>query len=159
GATGESVPSAEPEMPVSEAKEAVVAKPEEKESTETKDAPVNSTSDDPDDPTKVLVLCAGAGTSELLANALKEGAEEYNVNLTARAGAYGSHYDILPNFDVVVLAPQVKTYYEDIKKDTDKYGIKLIKTQGKQYIDLTRSPKEALDFVMSKLNEDDETDA
>jgi len=159
GATGESVPAAEPEMPVSEAKEAVVAKPEEKESTETKDAPVNSTSDDPDDPTKVLVLCAGAGTSELLANALKEGAEEYNVNLTARAGAYGSHYDILPNFNVVVLAPQVKTYYEDIKKDTDKYGIKLIKTQGKQYIDLTRSPKEALDFVMSKLNEDDETDA
>ena len=79
--------------------------------------------------------------------------------MTARAGAYGSHYDILPNFNVVVLAPQVKTYYEDIKKDTDKYGIKLIKTQGKQYIDLTRSPKEALDFVMSKLNEDDETDA
>ncbi|GBG93818.1 lactose-specific PTS system IIBC component [Ligilactobacillus salitolerans] len=114
------------------------------------------TSKDPDDPTKVLVLCAGAGTSELLANALKKGAEEYNVNLTARAGAYGSHYDILPNFDVVVLAPQVKMYYDDIKKDTDKFGIKLIKTQGKQYIDLTRAPKEALEFVMGQLNEKDE---
>lgn len=136
----------------------VAAEPEVVEPTEaseTKDESIESISDDPDDPTKVLVLCAGAGTSELLANALKEGAEEYNVNLTARAGAYGSHYDILPNFDVVVLAPQVKTYYDDIKKDTDKYGIKLIKTQGKQYIDLTRAPKEAIEFVMSKLHEDD----
>ena len=119
---------------------------------------IENVNKDSDDPTRVLVLCAGAGTSELLANALKKGAEEYNVNLTARAGAYGSHYDILPNFDVVVLAPQVKTYYNDLKKDTDKLGIKLIKTQGKQYIDLTRAPKDAINFVMGELNKDDAED-
>lgn len=40
---------------------------------------------------RVLVLCAGAGTSAMLANALEEGAKETGVNLSAKAGAYGSH--------------------------------------------------------------------
>ncbi|WP_459166729.1 PTS sugar transporter subunit IIB, partial [Enterococcus faecium] len=43
---------------------------------------------------RVLVLCAGAGTSAMLANALEEGAKETGVNLSAKAGAYGSHYDM-----------------------------------------------------------------
>ncbi|MCU9786756.1 PTS lactose transporter subunit IIBC, partial [Enterococcus faecalis] len=38
--------------------------------------------------TNVLVLCAGGGTSGLLANALTKAAEEYNVPVTAPAGAY-----------------------------------------------------------------------
>lgn len=67
--------------------------------------------------TNVLVLCAGAGTSAMLANALTEGAEEYNVPITASAGAYGSHYDIMKDFDMIILAPQVGSYYDDIKED------------------------------------------
>ncbi|CAJ1189449.1 PTS lactose transporter subunit IIBC [Companilactobacillus nantensis] len=101
---------------------------------------------------KVLVLCAGGGTSEQLANALTEGAEKYNVPIVASAGAYGSHHDILPNYDLVVLAPQVRTYYDDLKADTDRLGIQLVATKGQQYIALTRDSKKALDFVMDNLN-------
>ena len=68
----------------------------------------------------VLVLCAGAGTSAMLANALKEGAESYGFPIKSAAGAYGSHYDIMQNYDVIVLAPQVNSYYEDIKEDSDR---------------------------------------
>ena len=39
------------------------------------------------------------------------------------AGAYGSHYEIMSDFDAIVLAPQVASYYEDIKSDTDRLGI------------------------------------
>ncbi|HEM3561431.1 TPA: PTS lactose transporter subunit IIBC [Streptococcus suis] len=97
----------------------------------------------------VLVLCAGAGTSAMLANALTEGAQETGVKITASAGAYGSHYEIMKDFDMVVLAPQVNSYYDDIKKDTDKLGIKLAATKGAEYIGLTRDPRGAVEFVLS----------
>lgn len=102
-----------------------------------------------DKPINVLVLCAGAGTSAMLANALTEGAAATGANITASAGAYGSHYEIMKNFDMIVLAPQVNSFYEDIKKDTDALGIKLAATKGAEYIKLTRDPKGAVDFVMS----------
>lgn len=103
------------------------------------------------DKTNILVLCAGAGTSAMLANALTEGAKELNAPITSTAGAYGSHYDIMKNFDMIILAPQVGSYYEDIKKDTDRLGIKLVATKGAEYISLTRAPKKAVDFVLSQM--------
>lgn len=102
------------------------------------------------DELNILVLCAGAGTSAMLANALTEGAEKYNVPITAAAGAYGSHYDIMKDYNAIVLAPQVASYYEDIKSDTDRLGIKLISTKGAQYIKLTRDPKKAIDFILAE---------
>ncbi|OEC74924.1 PTS lactose transporter subunit IIBC [Streptococcus pneumoniae] len=101
---------------------------------------------------KILVLCAGAGTSAMLANALTEGASSLNLPLSSSAGAYGSHYEIMKYYDMVILAPQVKTYYNDIKKDTEKLGIKLIATEGAEYINLTRNPEKADQFVLEKLN-------
>lgn len=101
---------------------------------------------------KILVLCAGAGTSAMLANALTEGASSLNLPLSSSAGAYGSHYEIMKYYDMVILAPQVKTYYNDIKKDTEKLGIKLIATEGAEYINLTRNPEQAVQFVLEKLN-------
>lgn len=101
--------------------------------------------------TNVLVLCAGAGTSAMLANALTEGSKEVNAPITAKAGAYGSHYEIMKDFDVLILAPQVASYYEDVKKDTDRLGIKLIATKGAEYIGLTRNPQKAVEFVMNQI--------
>ncbi len=102
--------------------------------------------------TNVLVLCAGAGTSAMLANALTEGAKDTNVPITSTAGAYGSHYEIMKDFDMIILAPQVGSYYDDIKKDTDRLGIKLVATKGAEYIGLTRAPKKAVEFVMSQVS-------
>ncbi|HGA4146804.1 TPA: lactose-specific PTS transporter subunit EIIC, partial [Streptococcus agalactiae] len=48
--------------------------------------------------TNVLVLCAGGGTSGLLANALNKAAAEYNVPVKAAAGGYGAHREMLPEF-------------------------------------------------------------
>lgn len=99
----------------------------------------------------VLVLCAGAGTSAMLANALKEGAEEYDAPISALAGAYGSHYDIMENFDMIILAPQVNSYYDDIKEDTDRLNIKLVATKGAEYIGLTRDSQKAVKFVLDQF--------
>ncbi|HEL2346169.1 TPA: PTS lactose transporter subunit IIBC [Streptococcus suis] len=101
--------------------------------------------------TNVLVLCAGGGTSGLLANALTKAAKEYGVPVTATAGSYGAHREILPEYQLVILAPQVALNYDDIKQETDALGIKLAKTEGAQYIKLTRDGQGALDFVKQQF--------
>ena len=101
--------------------------------------------------TNVLVLCAGGGTSGLLANALNKAAAEYKVPVKAAAGGYGAHREMLPEFDLVILAPQVASNFEDMKAETDKLGIKLAKTEGAQYIKLTRDGQGALAFVQAQF--------
>ncbi|HFI0567488.1 TPA: lactose-specific PTS transporter subunit EIIC [Streptococcus suis] len=101
--------------------------------------------------TNVLVLCAGGGTSGLLANALTKAAKEYGVPVTATAGSYGAHREILSEYQLVILAPQVASNYDDIKQETDALGIKLAKTEGAQYIKLTRDGQGALDFVKQQF--------
>ncbi|HEC2243812.1 TPA: PTS transporter subunit EIIC [Staphylococcus delphini] len=115
---------------------------EDKDSTEVNDIT---------EPTNVLVLCAGGGTSGLLANALNKAAAEYNVPVKAAADSYGAHMDIMKDFDLVILAPQVASNYQDIKEDTDRLGIKLAKTQGVEYINLTRDGQAALKFVQDQF--------
>ena len=102
---------------------------------------------------RILVLCAGGGTSGLLANALKKAAQEKDIPLISAAGAYGAHMDIMKDYDLVVLAPQVASFYGDLKKDADRMGLKCDACEGKQYISLTRNPEEALNFVFKVLEE------
>lgn len=101
---------------------------------------------------KVLVLCAGAGTSAMLANAIKEGAAQTGENIASSAGAYGQHTAIMDQYDVIVLAPQVRSYYNDMKADTDRLGIKLLAPRDKEYIDLTRDPAGAIKWLRENLD-------
>ena len=60
---------------------------------------------------------------------------------------------MLPEFDLVILAPQVASNFEDMKAETDKLGIKLAKTEGAQYIKLTRDGQGALKFVQEQFED------
>lgn len=100
---------------------------------------------------RVLVLCQGAGTSTLLANALREGAAAKGIDLVSQSGAYGSHYETMDQYNVIVLAPQARMYYDAMKADTDRLGIKLLTTRGKEYIDLTNDPEGAIDWIVQEL--------
>lgn len=101
---------------------------------------------------RVLVLCQGGGTSGLLANALAKAAREHGIDLETAADAYGSHLDIMPDFDLVILAPQAASYYDDLKADGERMGVACCVTRGKQYIDLTRDGEASLAFVAQQLN-------
>ena len=96
----------------------------------------------------MLVLCAGGGTSGLLANALNKAAEEYNVPVKAAAGGYGAHMDIMKDYQLIILAPQVASNYEDIKQDTDRLNLRKRKVE---YINLTRDGQAALEFVQKQF--------
>ncbi|WP_414935410.1 lactose/cellobiose PTS transporter subunit IIB, partial [Enterococcus faecium] len=94
----------------------------------------------------ILVICAGGGTSGILANALNKMAKEKNLPVEAAAAAYGAHSDLLPDMDVTVLAPQMDAMKDSLKQEADHSDVKMITTTGKQYIDLTRHADKALKF-------------
>ena len=138
--------------------DAILATAGANEATTTEPAPsdeevsAKESSNSINEQTNVLVLCAGGGTSGLLANALNKAAEEYQVPVKAAAGGYGAHMDIMKDYQLIILAPQVASNFEDIKQDTDRLGIKLAKTEGAQYIKLTRDGEAALEFVKQQFN-------
>ncbi|WPC16613.1 lactose-specific PTS transporter subunit EIIC [Pediococcus inopinatus] len=99
----------------------------------------------------VLVLCAGGGTSGILANALNKLSKERGLKLSATARAYGQDMDLIQNMDMVILAPQMESMKGNLQKITDKYEVKLVTTTGRQYIELTNNGDMALDFVESNL--------
>lgn len=102
---------------------------------------------------KVLVLCIGAGTSAMLANAIKEGAKgQKDINITANALAYDSYKEALKDVDLIITSPQLRSYLSSIEKDASQYGIKVVPTRGKQYIDLTNSPNDAFKFACENIN-------
>lgn len=105
----------------------------------------------------IMVICAGGGTSGILANALNKLAKEKGLPVEAAAAAYGAHGDLLPDMDVVVLAPQMDAMRDSLKNEADHSDVKMITTTGKQYIDLTRHAEKALNFIVDKLKNGDET--
>jgi lactose PTS system EIICB component len=108
------------------------------------------------DSLNILVLCAGGGTSGMLANALNDSSdmlkEEVGVSFTARGGHYGQHGEFMKDVDVVILAPQVSSHLDNMKKEATNYGAIAIGTQGAEYISYTRDPKSAAIFILEALN-------
>ncbi|MFL0248830.1 lactose-specific PTS transporter subunit EIIC [Clostridium neuense] len=100
----------------------------------------------------VLVLCASGATSSMLANAITKGAKQEGINLESIAMAYGQHKDVISDYDLIVLAPQMASMYEELKADCASKGTKAATTSGKEYVRLTRDPAGALKFALDIIN-------
>jgi cellobiose-specific phosphotransferase system component IIB len=79
-------------------------------------------------------------------------AKERGINLETAAEAYGNHVDMLPDFDLVVLAPQAASYLADLQKDCERVGNKCVACRGKQYIELSQNGDKSLAFVSEQLS-------
>lgn len=102
--------------------------------------------------TNVMVICAGGGTSGILAKALNKMAKERNLPLHAAARAYGQHMDIIADMDLIILAPQMDSMRKNLEEVAEHNGSKLVTTTGRQYIELTQNPDKAFNFVIDSLN-------
>ncbi len=100
----------------------------------------------------VLVLCASGATSSMLANAISKGAKESNIELESTAMAYGQHKEIISDFDLIILAPQMASMYGELQKDCELKGTKSATTSGVQYVKLTRDSIGALNFALDIIN-------
>lgn len=99
----------------------------------------------------VLVLCANGATSSMLANAIKKGAKEREIDLDSTAMAYGQHKDILDEFDLIILAPQMASMLKELQEDVKDYSTKAVSTTGAEYIALAKAPEQAVNFVFESL--------
>lgn len=97
----------------------------------------------------MLVLCASGATSSMLTKAIEKGAKKRHVPVESTAMAYGQHKDIITDFDLIVLAPQMASMYDELKHDCDEKGVKSTTTSGREYVGLTRDPDKALDFALA----------
>ena len=105
----------------------------------------------------VLVLCAGGGTSGLFANSLNKNKETiketFDIDVNAQASHYGQHSSIIQDYDVIVLAPQVSSHYENLKEEAAQYSASVIKTSGKEYIEFTRDSDKAMRYILNIVSE------
>lgn len=101
----------------------------------------------------VLVLCANGATSSMLANAIKKGANIKGVAIDSTAMAYGQHKDVIGEFDLIVLAPQMASMLGELQKDVEGLKTKAVSTSGAEYVSLARAPEEAVNFVFENLKD------
>lgn len=98
---------------------------------------------------RVLILCYGGGTSGLFANSLKKANDQFNQNYVVQAAAYGTHVEIIDNFDLVILAPQVAQNFENLLDLVATKNVQVRKTEGPEYIELSRNPEMAMKYVQN----------
>lgn len=125
--------------------EAVAVKEVEVKKEEPKAAPVPKTEK------KVLVLCASGATSSMLAKAIVKGAKVANAPVDSIAMAYGQHKDCITDYDLIVLAPQMASMFDELKHDCDEKGVPAATCSGKEYVGLTRDPAGALKFALAHI--------
>jgi len=101
---------------------------------------------------RVLVLCASGATSSMLAKAIEKGAKKNDVPVESIAMAYGQHKDLISDFDLIILAPQMASMFDELKHDCDEKGVKSATTSGREYVGLTRDPDAALNFALKLMN-------
>ncbi|WP_303839837.1 PTS lactose transporter subunit IIBC [Selenomonas ruminantium] len=121
------------------------------EAVEKVGTPTVAASELPKEEKRVLVLCASGATSSMLAKAITKGAQERHAPVESIAMAYGQHKDIITDFDLVVLAPQMASMYDELKADCEAKGVKSATTSGREYVGLTRDPEKALDFALALM--------
>lgn len=103
------------------------------------------------DKVSVLVLCANGATSGMLAKAIQKGADAKKIELESTAMAYGQHKDVIAEFDLIILAPQMASMLKELQKDCSDKGTLATSTSGKEYVDYTRNPETALEFALSTI--------
>lgn len=100
---------------------------------------------------KVLVLCASGATSSMLAKAIVKGAKAADAPVDSIAMAYGQHKDCITDYDLIVLAPQMASMFDELKHDCDEKGVPAATCSGKEYVGLTRNPDGALEFALAHI--------
>lgn len=88
----------------------------------------------------------------MLANSISKGAKAKNIKLESIAMAYGQHKEVITDYDLIILAPQMASMYKELEKDCSAKGVKSATTYGVEYVKLTRDSLGALKFALDIIN-------
>lgn len=84
---------------------------------------------------KVLFVCSGGMSSAIVEKALKTEAEKANVEIQANAVGSGEAQDAISNndWDIILVAPQVKNRFETFKQFADAKNIPIVNIPPRDY--------------------------
>ena len=100
----------------------------------------------------VLVLCANGATSGMLANSIKKGSKTSKAKIKATATAWGQHKEIMEQFNVIILAPQMASMKSQLVKQIPKNSkIKVIAPTGQDYVKFVEKPDLAISWISEQL--------
>lgn len=81
-----------------------------------------------------IVLCCSAGMStSLLMSKMLDHAKKKNIDVSIKAVSVATVREHLKDVDILLLGPQVKFEYDNLKPLTDEKGIKLSVIDMKDY--------------------------
>ncbi|MGX4671066.1 PTS sugar transporter subunit IIB [Cerasibacillus sp. JNUCC 74] len=73
---------------------------------------------------KVLFVCSGGMSSAIVVNSLKKEAGKHGQDLEVKAiGSSEVASELENSWDVVMVAPQIKHRFDNIKKEADEFGV------------------------------------
>ncbi|MBM7555678.1 PTS sugar transporter subunit IIB [Halanaerobacter jeridensis] len=70
---------------------------------------------------EILLICVCGMSTSMLAEKMKQAAEERSYQINIEANVADNATDIVPDYDVVLLAPQVSHKEEEIEKIVAQY--------------------------------------
>lgn len=98
---------------------------------------------------KVLFVCSGGMSSAIVEKALQDEAKKAGVEIKSTAMAADQAEDTINqgDWDIVLVAPQVRNKFNIIKKMTDANGIRIASIPPRDYSPL--GGKHVLDLVLN----------
>lgn len=73
---------------------------------------------------KVLFVCSGGMSSAIVVNALKKEAEKHGQEIEVKAiGSSEVSMELKNDWDVVMVAPQIRHRFDNIKNEADEAGV------------------------------------
>lgn len=96
---------------------------------------------------KVLFVCSGGMSSAIIEKALMDEAKKENIEIKASAVGSGEAQDAIANndWDIVLVAPQVRNRFDTFKQYTDEKGIRIESIPPRDYSPL--GGKHVLDLI------------
>lgn len=69
---------------------------------------------------KILLVCAGGCSTSILMKKMEAYWKEKNVELIIKAAGMGEYLDVVEEFDIIMVGPQISYRLDDIIEDTNK---------------------------------------
>lgn len=79
---------------------------------------------------KILVICGGGISTNILVSNMKYYADKEDV---IKATSINNALKIIQDYDIVLVAPQISFYYDNIKEECEKYNVSCLLLDMKDY--------------------------
>ncbi len=97
----------------------------------------------------ILLVCNVGMTTSMIASKLEEEAQARNLDITAEAVPSDNLKEVIADYDVVLLGPQVSYKQEEMAEVADEYGIPLAVINSEVYGMMNQ--KKILDQALAML--------